>query len=109
MPVKTPRRSLQSRSTAHVSSRTAVALGGIDTARAKFRLDADLGSLGMVASGPGSTLHHDGFAYFAKRNPEPCVFCPDVLGGSIPGGSVPGGTSVELGGAMIGGVLPSCL
>jgi len=32
-----------------------------------------------------------------------CVFC------GVPGGRVPGGTSVELGGAVIGGVLPSWL
>jgi hypothetical protein len=30
-------------------------------------------------------------------------------GGCVPGGSVPGGTSVELGGGVIGGVLPSWL
>ena len=37
------------------------------------------------------------------------MFCPDVFGGSVPGGRVPGGTSVELTGAVIGGVLPSWL
>jgi hypothetical protein len=32
-----------------------------------------------------------------------------LSGGSNPGGTVPAGTSVELGGAAIGGVLPSWL
>jgi hypothetical protein len=40
------------------------------------------------------------------------IVCPEgwlPFGGSVPGGCVPGGTSVELGGAVIGGVLPSWL
>jgi len=38
-----------------------------------------------------------------------CMFCGSVPGGRVPGGRVPGGTSVELAGAVIGGVLPSWL
>ncbi len=72
-------------------------------------MDSDPGLLGMVVSDPGSRAPGKGFVYFGMGSLEPRVFCPDVLGGSIPGGSVRGGTSVELGGAMIGGVLPSWL
>jgi hypothetical protein len=63
----------------------------------------------MVASDPGFMLGNDGFVYFEKGNLEPRVFCPVVLGGWVPGGSVAGGTSVDLGGAVMGGVLPSWL
>lgn len=59
----------------------------------------------MVVSGPGLVFCSDGFVYLeAGVFGAVCVFC-----GCVPGGSVPGGTSVELGGAVMGGVLPSWL
>jgi hypothetical protein len=67
------------------------------------------GSLWMVFSDPGFMLGNNGFVYFEKGNLEPRVFWPGVFGGSVPGGSVAGGTSVELGGAVMGGVLASWL
>jgi hypothetical protein len=73
-------------------------------------LDRDPGSLRMVASGPGLMLHSDAFVYFERDLLGVVrVSCDCVFGGGIPGGSVPGGTSVDLGGAAIGGVLPSWL
>lgn len=62
-----------------------------------------------MPAAPGFVLRNDGFVYFESGNLEARVFCPGVLGGSVPGGSVPGETSVELGGAVMGGVLPSWL
>jgi len=60
----------------------------------------------MVASGPGLMLGSGEFVYFEAGvfDGVVCVFC-----GCVPGGSVPGGTSVELGGAVMGGVLPRWL
>src|SRR5262249_23563450 len=81
-----------------------------DIAAPSSRADRDPGSLGMVASGPGLMLRSNECVYFETGLfGVVCVFCVRMFCGSVPGGRVPGGTSIELGGAVIGGVLPSWL
>ena len=55
-------------------------------------------------------LPSNGFVYF-ESGPfgVVCMPCVRLFGGGIPGGTVPGGTSLELDGAVMGGVLPSWL
>ena len=72
--------------------------------------DRDPGPLGVVRSGPGLMLRSNEFFYFEKAYfGVVCVSWVCMFGGSSPGGRVPGGSSVELAGAVIGGVLPSWL
>src|SRR5262249_55169630 len=79
------------------------AVGGLTTGRGS-------GVAGLVVSGPGLVFCSDRSVYLeAGPFGVVCVFGGRMICGSVPGGSVPGGTSVELAGAVIGGVLPSWL